>query len=178
MKRLSLRISLLSWVLILSACGSGSSTAPTNAPSITTSNAGASPVEPRRWPTMVVHKSESCGCCKLWVQHMKHAGFNLDVRNVDNLGPIKDSVGIPAGKGSCHTALIDRYFIEGHVPAEDVVKLLSEHPDAKGLTVPGMPAGSPGMESPSGKIEPYDVLLVANDGTTSVYAHHGGVATP
>lgn len=76
--------------------------------------------------------------------------------------------------GSCHTAEIGGYFVEGHVPADDIKRLLRERPDAKGLTVPAMPAGSPGMEVPSGKVDPYDVFLVLKDGTTSVYAHHGG----
>ena len=82
------------------------------------------------------------------------------------------SVGIPAAMGSCHTAEVGGYFVEGHVPAEDLKRLLAEHPEAKGLTVPGMPIGSPGMESASGKVQPYDVLLVNKDGTTTVFAHH------
>jgi hypothetical protein len=124
-------------------------------------------------PRMVVHKSESCGCCKLWVKHVEQAGFSVQVINEDNLGPIKESVGIPVGKGSCHTGIVEGYFVEGHVPVADIKRLLRERPDAKGLTVPGMPAGSPGMEVPSGQVDPYDVLLVAKDGSTSVYAHHG-----
>jgi hypothetical protein len=124
-------------------------------------------------PRVLVHKSESCGCCKLWVTHLEKAGFPVQVINEDNLGPIKERVGVPYGKGSCHTAEVAGYFVEGHVPAEDIKRLLKERPAAKGLTVPGMPAGSPGMEVPSGKVDPYDVLLVAKDGSTSVYAHHG-----
>jgi hypothetical protein len=125
-------------------------------------------------PRVVVYKSESCGCCKQWVQHLLQAGFAVEAHDVDNLGPIKERVGIPYGKGSCHTAEVGGYFVEGHVPAADIKRMLKERPSAKGLTVPGMPAGSPGMEIPSGKVDPYDVLLVAKDGTTSVYAHHGG----
>jgi hypothetical protein len=124
-------------------------------------------------PRIVVHKNESCGCCKLWVSHLEQAGFSVQVVNEDNLGPIKERMGIPYGKGSCHTAEVESYFIEGHVPVGDIKRLLRERPRAKGLTVPGMPAGSPGMEVPSGKIDSYDVLLVAKDGSTSVYAHHG-----
>lgn len=129
-------------------------------------------------PTLVVHKNESCGCCRAWVHHMKLAGFPVDVRNESNMGPIKERVGIPAGMGSCHTAEVGGYFVEGHVPAEDVKRLLAEHPSAKGLTVPAMPVGSPGMESPSGEMQPYDVYLVATDGTVSVFAHHGDERTP
>ena len=123
-------------------------------------------------PKVVVHKNASCGCCLLWVEHMQQAGFAVEVRNVDNLEPVKTRVGIPAGKGSCHTAEVDGYFVEGHVPADDVKRLLAERPDAKGLTVPGMPLGSPGMEVPDGRVQPYVVELVAADGSTSAFARH------
>jgi hypothetical protein len=124
-------------------------------------------------PTLVVYKNETCGCCNLWVEHVKAAGFKVEVRDVDNMQSIKEEVGIPAGKGSCHTARLGRrFFVEGHVPAEDIKRFLKEQPNARGLTVPGMPVGSPGMEVASGKVQPYDVLLVAKDGKTSVYAHH------
>jgi hypothetical protein len=123
---------------------------------------------------VTVWKNESCGCCKLWVRHLEEAGFATQVHDVDNMGPTKERVGIPVGMGSCHTGEVGGYFVEGHVPAEDLKRLLRERPDAKGLTVPGMPVGSPGMEQPSGQVQPYDVLLVAKDGTTSIFAHHGG----
>ena len=123
---------------------------------------------------VTVYKNESCGCCKQWVRHLQQAGFAVDVHNIDNMGPTKERVGIPVAMGSCHTAEVGGYFVEGHVPADDIKRLLLEHPDAKGLTVPGMPAGSPGMEIPSGQTQAYDVFLVSKDGTTSVYAHHGG----
>ena len=122
---------------------------------------------------VVVHKSPYCGCCELWVEHMREAGFAVEVRNVANLNPIKQRVGVPLAKGSCHTAQVGKYFIEGHVPAEDVKRLLAEQPDAKGLVVPGMPAGSPGMEVPDGSMDAYTVELVANDGSTSAFAQHG-----
>jgi hypothetical protein len=124
-------------------------------------------------PNVVVYKSATCGCCKLWVEHLSKAGFAVEANDVDNMQPIKERVGIPYGMGSCHTAEVGGYFVEGHVPAQDVKRLLREHPDAKGLTVPGMPAGSPGMEVPSGEVQPYEVLLVAKDGSTSVFARHG-----
>lgn len=122
---------------------------------------------------VVVHKSPYCGCCGLWIEHMREAGFAVEVRNVDNLNPIKQRVGVPAAKRSCHTAQVGNYFIEGHVPAEDVKRLLVEQPDARGLVVPGMPKGSPGMEVPDGSIDAYTVELVANDGSTSAFARHG-----
>lgn len=121
-----------------------------------------------------VYKTESCGCCKLWVAHLEKAGFGVEVENMNNLGPVKERVGLPPGLGSCHTAEVSGYFVEGHVPATDIKRLLRERPAARGLTAPGMPLGSPGMEVPSGETQPYDVLLVAKDGTTSVFAHHGG----
>jgi len=124
-------------------------------------------------PPVVVHKNASCGCCTLWVEHMRHAGFQVEVRDVDNVNPIKERVGVPLGKGSCHTAEVGGYFVEGHVPADDVKRLLAEKPDAKGIVVPGMPAGSPGMEVPDGTIQPYTVELVGQDGTTTAFAQHG-----
>lgn len=124
-------------------------------------------------PGVTVHKSESCGCCKIWVDRLRDAGFPVDVRNEDNLDAVKQRVGIPYGMGSCHTAEVEGYFVEGHVPVEDIKRLLRERPDAKGLTVPGMPAGSPGMEVPSGQVQPYEVLLIAKNGSISVWSRHG-----
>lgn len=120
-------------------------------------------------PAMVVHKTPSCGCCGLWVEHMRHAGFTVEVRDTDDLAPIKAALGVPYGKGSCHTAEIDGYVIEGHVPAEDVRRLLTERPKARGLVLPGMPLGSPGMEMPDGRVQSYTVELVEEDGSTSTF---------
>jgi hypothetical protein len=122
-------------------------------------------------PEVVVYKTASCGCCKVWVEHMGSHGFPVKTENVDNLGPIKERVGVPYGMGACHTAEVGGYFIEGHVPAADVQRLLAEKPKAKGLTVPGMPIGSPGMEQ-GDRVDPYEVLLVHEDGSTSVYARY------
>ena len=128
---------------------------------------------PAHLPAMVVHKTATCGCCKLWVEHMQAAGFPVDVRDVADLSPIKEDVGVPPGKGSCHTAQVGGYFIEGHVPADDIKRLLAEQTDALGLALPGMPAGSPAMEMPDGRTEPYTVELVHADGTTSPFSDHG-----
>jgi hypothetical protein len=127
---------------------------------------------------VVVHKTESCGCCHLWVEHVQRSGLKVVVRDVVDLGDIKERVGVPTGMGSCHTAEVGGYFIEGHVPVADIVRRLEERPDARGLTVPGMPAGSPGMEVPSGEVQPYEVHLVARDGSTSVFARHGSTDVP
>lgn len=143
-----------------------SAQAPTAAP-----KPAASPVE--QLPLVVVHKSPTCGCCIVWAEHMRKAGFPVELRDETDLGPVKRRAGLPAGKGSCHTAMVAGYFIEGHVPAADVKRLLATKPDAKGLTVPGMPIGSPGMEMPDGRTQPYAVELVKRDGTTEVYSRHG-----
>jgi len=117
---------------------------------------------------MVVYKSPTCGCCKLWVDHAEAAGFTVVTEDVIDLRPVKAENGITPELASCHTAIVDGYVIEGHVPADVIAKLLDERPDIRGLAVPGMPAGSPGMEG--GIAEPYDVVAFDRDGTTSVYA--------
>lgn len=132
----------------------------------------AQPVDAQALPLVVVHKSPTCGCCGAWVDHMRAAGFQVEVRNSDDLSPIKQSLGVPEDKMSCHTAQVGPYFVEGHVPAEDIKRLLAEKSDAKGLTVPGMPAGSPGMETPDGRTQPYTVELVHADGTAEPFAQH------
>ena len=104
---------------------------------------------------------------------MRKAGFEVTVNDVDNVNPVKMRVGVPPAKGSCHTSEVAGYFLEGHVPASDVKRLLAERPAAKGLVVPGMPMGSPGMEVPDGRTQAYDVELVAKDGTTSRFSRHG-----
>lgn len=160
----------LSLGLALTACGQNDTAGPVATAQAAETRPMATAVE---LPAVSVHKSPTCGCCGEWVKHMQRSGFKVETHDVDNLDSIKTEAGIPPGMGSCHTAKVGKYFIEGHVPAEDVKRLLAENPDAKGLTVPGMPVGSPGMEMPSGEVQPYDVLLVAHDGSTSVFAQHG-----
>lgn len=140
-----------------------------SAPAVPTA---AAPAPAAALPKMVVHKTASCGCCTLWADRMRDAGFALEMIDENDLGPVKERVGIPAGKGSCHTAEVGGYFIEGHVPAEDIKRLLAERPDAKGLVLPGMPAGSPGMEMPDGRTRSYTVELVRRDGSTTPFAQH------
>lgn len=130
--------------------------------------ASASPTE------VVTFKNASCGCCSSWVEHMHAAGFTMRVENVADIGQVKQVLGVPTQYGSCHTAHIGKYFIEGHVPAEDVKRLMALQLPARGLAVPGMPIGSPGMTSAIGAPEQYDVLLVALDGSVTVFSHHGG----
>ena len=159
-------LSLLAIVAGLSAC------APTTGAPIAVVAAVEQSAEVHGLPVALVHKSPTCGCCGLWVDHLKEAGFQVEGRNSEDVMPVKQRLGVPYGKGSCHTAEIADYFIEGHVPAEDIKRLLAEKPDAKGLVLPGMPMGSPGMEGPEGTARPYTVELVARDGTTSSFSQH------
>lgn len=121
-----------------------------------------------------VYKSPTCGCCTAWVEHMARAGFAVDARDVDQdaLYALKAQSGITPELASCHTAFVDGYVVEGHVPVSDVERLLSERPDAVGLAVPGMPIGSPGMEM-GDRRDAYETLLVLRDGSTAVFARHG-----
>ena len=123
-------------------------------------------------PVMTVYKSPTCGCCTSWVDAVKAAGFTVEVHDIDDVTPIKDDAGVPADKRSCHTAIIDGYAIEGHVPPATIKKFLAEHPKAAGLAVPGMPSGSPGMEMPGQAPDHYDVIAFQSDGKSSVYESH------
>ena len=117
-----------------------------------------------------VFKSPTCGCCGQWVEHMRQAGFQVTVRNVAETSATRHELGIPDRYGSCHTAKVGDYVIEGHVPAADVKRLLAEKPKAIGLAVPSMVPGSPGMES-SNPVA-YKTLLVKSDGSSQVFAQH------
>jgi hypothetical protein len=121
-------------------------------------------------PQVAVFKNPSCGCCTAWVEHMKANGFSVSVTEVPDTSGPRRLAGIPEHLGSCHTARVGGYALEGHVPAADVVRLLKERPDAVGLAVPGMPVGSPGMEVPGGNRDRYDVLLVDRKGGTRVWS--------
>lgn len=117
-----------------------------------------------------VYKSPYCGCCGAWVEHMTASGFRAEVTHVEDLAPLKERFGVPMALQSCHTALIDGYVVEGHVPAAELHRLLAERPAAAGLAVPGMPLGSPGMEMGEQR-DPFDVVLFGPDGST-VFARH------
>ena len=119
--------------------------------------------------TVDVYKSPTCKCCAKWVDHMRAHGFTVNTHDVGNK-EVRESAGISTTLGSCHTALVDGYAIEGHVPAQDIKRFLKERPRAIGLTVPGMPHGSPGMEG--ARSDPYDVLLINKQGDTTVYSRH------
>jgi hypothetical protein len=116
-----------------------------------------------------VYKQVGCGCCSIWAEHLRKAGFKVSSMEVNDLARIKNTYGVPQAAHTCHTALIDGYVFEGHVPIDLVQKVLKERPRIAGLAVPGMPIGSPGMESGSRK-DPYDVLAFDREGKTTVYA--------
>ena len=124
-------------------------------------------------PLLQVWKDPNCGCCGDWVKHLQASGFLVQVFDTGNTAARK-RLGMPDALGSCHTARVGGYVIEGHVPAADILRLLREKPDALGLAVPGMPIGSPGMDGPEykGRRDAYDVLLVARVGTTRVFQSH------
>lgn len=122
-----------------------------------------------------VYKSPTCGCCAKWVDHMKEAGFTVKVteKSEDALDALKTSSGVPPTAQSCHTAIAGGYFIEGHVPAADVRRLLQDRPALAGIAVPGMPTGSPGMEVPGVAPQAFKVIAFDKKGASSVFASHG-----
>ena len=121
---------------------------------------------------MDVYKDAACGCCSQWVEHVKSHGFAATATNVDDLDAVKAKHGVPRRAQSCHTAVVDGYVIEGHVPAADIRRLLKERPAIAGLAVPAMPVGSPGMEVPGIKPQPYDVLALHKDGRVEVFSSY------
>jgi len=123
---------------------------------------------------ITVYKDPSCGCCTAWADHLTENGFAVTVEEDTDMAALKAKLGVPDDLGSCHTGVIAGYAIEGHVPAEDIKRLLAQKPSAIGLAVPAMPINSPGMEVPGEPDEPYTVWLFNKDGTRSAFAKHGG----
>jgi hypothetical protein len=123
-------------------------------------------------PVMTVQRDPGCGCCLNWVAHLEKAGFKVLVTESPVMEKVKDQRGVPKDVRSCHTGVVDGYVIEGHVPAADIKRLLKERPTVVGLAVPGMPAGSPGMEMSNGRVQPYDVIAFDKAGKTTVFASH------
>ena len=124
----------------------------------------------RARPSMKVHRDPSCGCCEAWVAHVRKAGYEARIEVTDDIDAVKQRLGVPEALASCHTAEIDGYLLEGHVPAEIVARLLAERPAIRGLAVPVMPIGSPGMETPGMAPDPFRVIAFAANGRTSVFA--------
>ena len=122
-------------------------------------------------PQLELWKTRGCGCCAAWARHMEEAGFAVTTHEVADIDPFRAAAGVPAALTGCHTSKVDGYVVEGHVPADAVLRLLAERPPAVlGLSVPGMPVGSPGMEVEGRPGDPYDVVAFARDGSWSVYA--------
>jgi hypothetical protein len=165
------KVSAIVLALGLAACAKAPATSSAN-DAASAPPANAARAVDQSLPPVLAFKSPTCGCCELWVEHMRAAGFQVEVKDTQDMGAIKAEAGVPVGQGSCHTARVGNYYLEGHVPAADVKRLLAEGPDVRGLVVPGMVPGSPGMEQ-GGVNKPYDVLLLAKDGSTTVYSHHG-----
>ena len=164
-------------IAALAACGGESASAtPDDGDQLAVATAGAASapemataVATNGAPHVTVYKSPTCGCCTAWEEHMRENGFAVTSRPTNDLASVKARHGIGRNHESCHTAVVDGYVIEGHVPADLVAKLLTERPEGVvALTVPGMPMGSPGMEGPYK--DAYDVLALHNDGRATVYA--------
>jgi hypothetical protein len=122
-------------------------------------------------PVVTVYMSPTCGCCKYWAEHMRDNGFTVQEIMRADLAPIRVEHGVPGRAISCHTAVIDGYAVEGHVPADVVARLLRERPKVRGIAVPGMPIGSPGMEQLGAPWEPYAVYTFDDAGTLEVYEY-------
>lgn len=120
---------------------------------------------------MIVYRDPSCGCCEAWVEIARKEGYAVSLIDDPEMPALKQKLGVPPQLSSCHTAIVTDYLVEGHVPMEQVARLLREQPSGiKGIAVPGMPLGSPGMEVPDGTVEPFQVIAFGEAGTTSVYA--------
>lgn len=124
-------------------------------------------------PVVKVYKSPTCGCCSEWAEHLEEEGFTVELVDTNDLVTVKAAMGVPRDMGSCHTARVGDYVVEGHVPADDIKRLLAEAPEGTvGIAVPGMPVGSPGMEVPGQPADRYDVVAFDSDGERRVYASH------
>ena len=123
-------------------------------------------------PVVEVYKSPTCGCCSKWIEHMRANGFTVKSTDLGDMTKVKAKYGVPDQTQSCHTAVVEGYVVEGHVPAADVHRLLKEKPAVVGIAAPGMPVGSPGMETPYVKADKYDVVAFDKKGGTRVFAKH------
>lgn len=130
--------------------------------------------KPAKAAEVTIYKSPACGCCGAWVEHIQASGLKTITVDKDDVTPIAKRLGVPDNMRSCHTALIDGYFVEGHVPAPDIKRLIAERPAARGIAVPGMPVGSPGMEQ-GDRRDDYDTFVIDRKGAARVYARHNRV---
>jgi len=137
---------------------------------LTTGAAPVSPIVSPKTPTITVYKDPGCGCCKNWIEHLIKHGYRVDAKDTPGMTEVKRTLGVPDRLSACHTAVVNGYLIEGHVPASDIARLLREKPKVAGLAVPGMPMGSPGMEGP--RAQHYQVLSFDKAGKTKVFASY------
>jgi hypothetical protein len=132
-----------------------------------------SPLAQSKTGAVAIYKTPTCGCCSLWVKHLQQHGFTTKVTDMDSVDDVKNTNGVPRQARSCHTAIVDGYVVEGHVPAADIQRLLKERPRGViGLAVPGMPIGSPGMEVQGMSAQQYNVLAFDKSGQTTLFAKH------
>ena len=164
MSRLSRRTFLAAMPVALAACSGRAEEGRASAPEEGLQPAAAS-------ADILVHKTPTCGCCGAWVDHLRSAGFSVEVEDVPDTGPMARRLGVPDALRSCHTAEIEGYAVEGHVPAVEIRRLVAERPDIAGIAVPGMPVSSPGMEV-GDRRDPYQVIAFRRDGTTEVFASY------
>jgi hypothetical protein len=137
---------------------------------LTTGAAPVSPIVSPKTPTITVYKDPGCGCCKNWIEHLIKHGYRVDAKDTPGMTEVKRTLGVPDRLSACHTAVVNGYLIEGHVPAADIARLLKDKPKVAGLAVPGMPMGSPGMEGP--RAQHYQVLSFDKAGKTKVFASY------
>lgn len=128
--------------------------------------------EAAKKPVITVYKTPTCGCCRDWIAHLEQNGFRVVAHDVRDTAPYRAKFGVPSELASCHTAEVEGYALEGHVPASEISRLLAERPQARGLAVPGMPVGSPGMEVEGTRRDAYAVLLFSADGSRKVYQRY------
>lgn len=122
-------------------------------------------------PEIVIYKSPTCGCCKKWASYLQDNGFKVTQVDTQSMRAVKTKMGVPQAMASCHTAIVDGYVVEGHVPVKEIRRMLEQKPAIKGITVPGMPIGSPGMEQGARK-DSYDVLAIQHDGSATIYERY------
>lgn len=164
------RVGAVLAVLLLTACDAGRKDPPAAATGADISTAGVSNAAAASAPLVTVYKNPNCQCCAEWADHLSANGFRVDIRDGTDVARTRTERGVPTDLASCHTAVVDGYTIEGHVPADVIRKLLAERPGIAGLAVPGMPAGVPGMPAPVGKRDPFEIISFERTGSRSVYA--------
>ena len=140
---------------------------------IAASEASAAQTAGGELPSVTVYKSPTCGCCTEWVDHLEQKGFPVKTTDMQDVQSMKNRLGVPRTLSACHTAVVDGYVVEGHVPASDIKRLLQKQPDVTGLSVPGMPVGSPGMER-GDRVDPYRVMSFTASGRTNVFNMYSG----